>query len=137
MHVFYKRVEVLEQLLPLLRVHPRIKVVNGIIADDVHPLILGAGSGFERVCCNVTWVLRLGCDRLAPPGAIVVYLFAPDTMRKDHRHWRFRLVVASEDLQVRGLRETPLYPRRQRRPLGTLEPTLHRSIRFEAENGDP
>jgi hypothetical protein len=38
---------------------------------------------------------------------------------------------------VRRLRQTLLYPHRQLRTLGTLEPTLHRLIGFEAENGDP
>ena len=101
-----------KQFLPFFGFHPGLEMVNRIVADNIHPLLLELASRFERISRQITGVACLRSDRLAPPGAVVVSLSLVDTMREDHRDWRFGVFITGKDLEVRRFYQAILYPRR-------------------------
>ena len=97
---FDNRLEFLEQILPLLRVHPISEIGKGIVANDIHPLIVQAAMRLEKLSCEIARIMRLRGDRPASPCEVVLYFFFGYAMGKDHRHGRLGAVVAGENEQA-------------------------------------
>ena len=91
----HNRIEFLEQRLPLFRLHPLGEIRDGIVTNEIYPLVARVVR-LEKLGREVAGLMRLRRDRSGPPRQVVLDFFPRQAMRKNHRHGRLGVVVAGQ-----------------------------------------